>query len=73
MAKKKKNPVIEIKMEWCKGCAFCVEFCPQEVLQMKGVYPVVVNIEACTACNLCEVLCPDFAIVVKTEDEPVAK
>ncbi|NIM20593.1 MAG: 4Fe-4S dicluster domain-containing protein [Candidatus Latescibacteria bacterium] len=69
----KKNPVIEIKMEWCKGCAFCVEFCPKEVLQMKGIYPVVAKIEDCTACGLCEVLCPDFAIEVIAEDEAVKK
>ena len=70
---KKTAKAIEIKKEWCKGCAFCVEFCPQEVLEMEGIYPVIVNMEACTACGLCEVLCPDFAIVVIEADEPVTQ
>ncbi len=69
----KKKPIIEVHHKWCKGCAFCVEFCPRHVLEMEGVYPVVVNIDACTACGLCEVLCPDFAIEVIEPEEQAAK
>jgi 2-oxoglutarate ferredoxin oxidoreductase subunit delta len=69
----KKKPIIEVNQKWCKGCAICVEFCPRHVLEMKGVYPVVVNIDACTACGLCEVLCPDFAIEVIKPEEQAAK
>lgn len=60
---------IAVKEEWCKGCAFCVEFCPTEVLKMEGTYPAVVNLDVCTGCGLCEVLCPDFAIAVTKEKE----
>jgi 2-oxoglutarate ferredoxin oxidoreductase subunit delta len=68
---KKKDITIEVKKEWCKGCAICVDACQKKVLEMKGVYPEVVLIEECTACGMCEVLCPDFAIVV-TQAEKVA-
>ncbi len=68
MEKSKKNHKISIKKEWCKGCAICVEFCPQDVLGMNGAYAEVVNLEACTACGLCEIRCPDFAITVEKGD-----
>ena len=66
-AKKKTKPParIHIREAWCKGCRICVEFCPTEVLAMKGQVAVVVDIEACTKCGLCEQLCPDFAIQVE--------
>ncbi len=55
--------------DWCKGCGFCVEFCPRHVLvsseafNRKGYHPPkVVNPESCKNCDLCEMICPDFAI-----------
>jgi len=60
---------IHILKERCKGCGFCVEFCPRNVLEIstefnsKGYHPPYVkNPEACVACGLCELLCPEFAI-----------
>jgi 2-oxoglutarate ferredoxin oxidoreductase subunit delta len=71
---------IHLIVERCKGCEFCVEFCPREVLQMstdfndKGYhYPVVAVPENCVECDLCEVICPDFAIFcLPAEDDAVA-
>ncbi len=65
---------VSILEDRCKGCAYCVEFCPRGVLavsarfNIKGYHPPdVVAPEACTACHLCELLCPDFAIGVREE------
>lgn len=68
--RKKKIPgVISISQERCKGCGFCVSFCPLGVLAMstrfnaKGYhYPEVVDSTGCTGCGLCGMYCPDFAI-----------
>ena len=69
---KKKDPKewgLEIDAEKCKGCGFCVEFCPKSVLEMsddfnaKGYHPPkIVDIDACTYCDMCEMVCPEFAI-----------
>lgn len=55
--------------ERCKGCGFCVEYCPKGVLVLserfnkKGYHPPeVVKKGECVNCNLCEMICPDFAI-----------
>lgn len=68
---------IHIEKDRCKGCGFCVEYCPRDVLELseefniKGYHPPFVkNQEACCYCQLCETICPEFAIfVTKKEDE----
>lgn len=60
---------VRIIVDRCKGCGFCVEYCPKEVLAIsaefnrKGYHPPqVVKSGECVNCNLCELICPDFAI-----------
>ena len=60
---------VYILRELCKGCGFCVEFCPTKVLALDSAFnrkgyhpPVITNVEACTGCDLCGLYCPDFAI-----------
>ncbi len=70
-----------ILVDRCKGCEFCVEYCPRDVLAMsaefnrKGYHPpVVVKSGSCLNCNLCETICPEFAIFTREvpADLPVA-
>jgi len=52
----------------CKGCGYCIEYCPRKVLEFstefnsKGYHPPVVVSENCLNCHYCELLCPEFAI-----------
>src|SRR5665811_2316169 len=60
---------VAITVERCKGCGFCVEFCPTHVLALSSAFnskgyhpPHVVSGEKCSGCDLCGMYCPDFAI-----------
>lgn len=60
---------VYIDWDLCKGCGFCVEFCPPKVLAISEEFnthgyhpPHLVNGAGCTGCDLCGLYCPDFAI-----------
>jgi 2-oxoglutarate ferredoxin oxidoreductase subunit delta len=60
---------VRVVTERCKGCEFCVEYCPKDVLEMsrefnkKGYhFPVATQNDLCVDCDLCEMVCPEFAI-----------
>lgn len=65
---KKRTAEVIVIEDRCKGCGFCISFCPIKVLSesskfnARGYYPPYVKSEGCTGCKLCEVVCPDFAI-----------
>ncbi len=60
----------------CKGCSFCIEFCPRDVLEqdtklnIRGVHaPRVKDSALCVGCGVCEEICPDFAIFLVNKRE----
>jgi 2-oxoglutarate ferredoxin oxidoreductase subunit delta len=72
-AKNIKPPKAEIHLlkDQCKGCGFCIEFCPKKVfsesheINARGVHPPKVDDESkCVVCSFCTAVCPDFAIYV---------
>lgn len=73
---KPKKGKIHIVRDRCKGCGFCAEYCPRDVLEMseefnvKGYHPPVVKEEdECVYCQLCETICPEFALYVTLKEE----
>jgi 2-oxoglutarate ferredoxin oxidoreductase subunit delta len=75
-----KKGIIHIIKERCKGCGFCVEYCPKDVLETSEEYndkgyhaPYVKHPDSCLECHLCELLCPEFAIFVIPEGEEEKK
>ena len=65
---------IKIDEQFCKGCKFCIEFCPKGVIRVstrlnaKG-YAVAEDAEkkSCTGCATCALVCPEAAIEVYRE------
>lgn len=62
----------------CKGCGYCIEFCPKGVLEdstdinAKGYhYPVVKRDEGyhCIHCQFCNLVCPEMAIYTEEVGE----
>ncbi len=71
--------VVHIIEERCKGCGYCIDYCPRGVLEAssrfnaKGYHPPVVKQpDLCVNCHYCEAVCPDFAIFsVEAPAQPV--
>ncbi len=69
--KEKKGELCVIS-ERCKGCGYCIEFCPVKALEFsentteKGYQPPEMK-EGCILCGKCEKTCPEFAIYLKEE------
>jgi 2-oxoglutarate ferredoxin oxidoreductase subunit delta len=65
---------VNIIAQRCKGCKYCIEFCPTGVLaeasefNEKGYHPPYIKeASSCKNCNYCETVCPEFAIFVVPE------
>ena len=71
---------IHLIKDECKGCGYCIEFCPKKVLEesdeinARGVHPPkVVDEDKCIICSFCSAVCPDFAIFVVDKENKEAK
>jgi len=73
---------LQISPELCKGCGFCIEFCPRNVLEFsedvnsRGYhYPIIrKGMEmSCSACGMCQRICPDYAIYLEKVEKIPAK
>jgi 2-oxoglutarate ferredoxin oxidoreductase subunit delta len=72
MAKDKKQYIIHIDEDFCKGCNICVEMCATDVftistqINSKGYYvPVPTYAERCGGCMICELSCPELAVILE--------
>lgn len=61
--------VVHIIDDRCKGCGYCIEFCPRDVLEFSADFnqrgyhaPTVKKPDDCVNCHYCEIICPEFAI-----------
>ncbi len=78
---RKAKGTVFVQPEVCKGCSYCIEFCPTDCLEFsrefnaKGYhYPVLARPDDCSGCGLCGLYCPDFAIFgVRFRDLEAAK
>lgn len=73
---RQKRHRIRVNESFCKGCGYCIEFCPRHVFERteeindRGVSPPrVARPEDCVGCELCARLCPELAVSVEEEKE----
>ncbi|MCR4400072.1 MAG: 4Fe-4S binding protein [Syntrophomonadaceae bacterium] len=57
--------------QYCKGCGFCVAFCPRKIIALaahtndQGYNPATVTDAArCNGCGICALMCPHVVIEV---------
>jgi len=66
-----KRGKITIDVKRCKGCGYCILYCPKKCLSLsdsinvRGVrYAEFTDPDACIACGICARVCPDVCIEV---------
>ena len=73
----KSGPSYKVKIsdKFCKGCGYCIKYCPKKVLtaedglNSKGYVKVkVANQGDCIGCLQCSTVCPEAAITISKED-----
>ena len=62
-----------INKDNCTGCVYCVDYCPEDVLEMRGDGNIqvshLVGENGCIGCALCAEICPHDAIQMIEADE----
>lgn len=65
---------VKVLGQFCKGCGYCVHFCPKEALSFGktrngiGAFYPVVDTEKCISCGICATVCPDAALELREEE-----
>lgn len=66
---------VAIDNKLCKGCYFCVRYCPTGVFDKSEEFGAtgyaiarVKHPEKCTGCRICLLYCPDLAVAVEEEE-----
>ncbi|MDM7915192.1 MAG: ferredoxin family protein [Candidatus Eisenbacteria bacterium] len=68
---------VEIRVDECKGCSYCVQECPQKCLVLSkeinrmGYHPSSYLGEGCTGCGICFYACPEPGAITVYKLEPV--
>ena len=70
----KRQFLVRIDSERCKGCEMCIPVCPRGILRLAGGmncrgqhYASVTNQQECIGCMQCADMCPDSAIEIYEE------
>ena len=58
---------IVVDMSICKGCGYCVQFCPAHTSGYGNHCAEPVEGAKCVGCAVCAIVCPDTAITVYKE------
>lgn len=68
--------MIVLNEKLCKGCSYCVKFCPKQILELgkerskRGFfYPVYTDADKCNTCGICATVCPEGAIEIPKKEE----
>lgn len=65
---------VKVLNEFCKGCGYCVHFCPKKAIEFGpvrneyGAFPPVVKDDDCIRCGICATVCPEAAIELREEN-----
>lgn len=59
---------VTINERFCKGCGFCIKYCPKDVIAVDdGRVAKIKDMGGCIGCLNCATICPEAAITVSKE------